>query len=171
MIAIGRVARPHGLRGEVVVNPETDFPEQRFSPGGVVYAQRGGRVEALAIQAVRFHKGRPVVAFAGVDDVEAAGSLATCELRVAASEQHALPDDQFYLHALVGCSVQTVDGEQVGSVVDVQGVPGANRLIVRCVDTEDEVDIPLAETICVNVDVAQKVVVINPPEGLLELNG
>ena len=171
MVAIGLVARPHGLRGEVVVNPETDFPEQRFSPGGVVYAQRGEGVVALPIEAVRFHKGRPIVKFGGVDDIDVAESLATCELRVPASAQQALPDDQFYVHALVGCSVRTVAGVRVGSVVDVQGVPGAHRLIVRRVDTEDEVDIPLADSICVNVDVHRKVVVISPPDGLLELNG
>ena len=171
MVAVGRVARPHGLRGEVVIDLDTDFPERRFDPGSVVYAQRSGNIDALRIEAVRFHKGRPIVAFGGVDDVTGAESLARCELRMPAAVQHALPEDQFYVHALVGCTVQTIDGEHVGSVVEVQGGPGANRLIVRRSEGAAEVDIPLAESICVEVDVDRKRVVIRPPEGLLELNG
>ena len=155
-----------------MVNSETDFSEQRFCPGGVVFAQRRGHVEALRVKAVRLQRGRPVVSFCGVDDIGQAESFMTCELRVPASDQHALPEDQFYLHALVGCLVRTVSGEVVGSVVEVQGVPGANRLIVRRAGgSEAELDIPLAESICVDVDVGRKLVVISPPEGLLDLNG
>ena len=171
MVPVGRVARPHGLRGEVVIDPETDFLDRRFYSGSVVYVQRSGSIDALRIEAVRFCKGRPLVAFSNVDEVTGAKSLARCELRMPAAVQHALPDDQFYVHALVGCSVQTTNGEHVGSVVDVQGGSGANRLIVRRPESAAEVDIPLADSICVEVDVDRKRVVIRPPDGLLELNG
>ena len=154
-----------------MIDPETDFPERRFDLGCVVYAQRSGRIDGLRVDAVRFHKGRPIVAFGSVSDVTGAEALARCELRMPSTVQQALPDDQFYVHALVGCAVHTIEGDQVGSVVDVQGGSGAQRLIVRQSEDAPEVEVPLAKAICVDVNVKRKRIVIRPPEGLLELNG
>ena len=99
-----------------------------------------------------------------------AETLAGCELRIPESEQHALPEDVYYEHELVGCEVQTVDGIAVGTVVEVQGVAGASRLLVRKSDSGGEVDIPMAEPICVRVDTVGRVVVVDPPPGLLDVN-
>lgn len=171
MVAVGRVARPHGRHGAVAINLETDFPERRFRPGSFVYGRCQGRVEALGIESVRFHKGRPILTFKGVDDMDRAEALALCELRVPPTALHELPDDQFYRRTLIGCSVSTDDGVLVGDVVAVEGVPGADRLIVRRNETDGEVDVPLAASICVKVDVERQHIVIRPPEGLLQLNG
>ena len=168
MAVVGRVARVHGLRGEVVVNPETDFPESRFGPGRVVYRGSGEGVRALTVASVRFHRGRPIVRFEGIDSIDAAEPLAGLELRVPAGSLQALPADRFYHHDLVGCRIETRSGAIVGEVDHVESESGASQLAVTT--GQGEVLVPLAATICVSIDVSRKVIVIEPPEGLLELN-
>ena len=76
MAVVGRVARAHGIRGQVIVNLETDFPEARFQPGGELFVERNGVVETLRLSSVRFQQGRPVIAIDGVDTMNAAEALA-----------------------------------------------------------------------------------------------
>ena len=170
MVVIGRVARTHGRHGEVIVNLETDFPERRFRRDGTIHENMDGALESLRIASVRYQSGRPVIAVEGFDSITKAESLVGHELRVPVSEQQALPDGVYYEHSLVGCEVRTVDDTLVGTIVAVQGVAGASRLVVQAADTDDEVDIPLAEPICVRVEPDRKRVVIDPPSGLLGLN-
>ena len=170
MVVVGRVARTHGRRGEVIVNLETDFPERRFRPDGLVYVTVAGDLQALRITDARLQSGRPVIVVEGFDSITEAEALVGHELRVPMSEQPPLPDGAYYEHALVGCEVRTVDDTLVGTVVAVQGVAGASRLVVQATDADEEVDIPLAEPICVRVEPDRKRVVIDPPSGLLELN-
>ena len=70
MALVGRIARPHGHRGAVIVNPETDFPEDRFRPGAVLFCRRGGEIVEAKIVDARFHQGRPILQIAGVETVD-----------------------------------------------------------------------------------------------------
>ncbi len=168
MILVGRVARAHGNKGQVVVNPETDFPEKRFQEGREVLTRRAGEIRRLAISDVRFQRGRPIIAFTGVETMDDAEALAGAELKVPSSELDELPQGTYYHHELIGCEVRRADGATIGRVKAVEG-PTAGSLLV--VDTRrGEVLIPLAGEICVRVDPAARVIVIEPPEGLLELN-
>jgi 16S rRNA processing protein RimM len=168
MAIVGRVARPHGLRGQVVVNLETDFPQDRFRAGAELFVKRLGQVEAKAVVSVRFQGARPIVALSGIDDVDAAGELAGAELRVPVGSLMPLEAGMFYRHDLRGCTVETSDGQHVGIVTEVEGTLGGSRLVV---ETEHgEVLVPLAEDICRVVDPGAKRIVIAPPAGLLELN-
>lgn len=165
---VGRVARAHGNRGQVIVNPETDFVEERFRVGAELLANRAGRIERLRVTAMRVHLGRPVVAFDLVDSMDAAEAMAGVELRVPADELAPLPDGMFYRHDLVGCRVETTGGVEVGAVTSVEGELGASRLVVAA--PGGDILIPLADAICVVIDIAARRIVIDPPEGLLELN-
>jgi 16S rRNA processing protein RimM len=165
---VGRVARPHGIRGQVIVDVETDFPRQRFQPGAELFVARHGRVEALTVTTVRFHQERPLLGFAGIDTMNAAKELAGFELRVRVEALEPLPSGSYYRHDLVGCAVVTTKGATVGVVREVEGERDGSRLVV---DTSaGEILVPLAAEICTGIDVAAKRVVIDPPEGLLELN-
>ena len=171
LVVVGRIARAHGNRGRVVVNPETDFPEDRFRPGARLLALIGGEIRELQVVDIRFHHGRPVMALAGVDTMNAAEALADRELRVPEDELSPLPAGSHYQHDLVGCEVTTVTGARLGRVAAVHGAPGAHRLIVR--DDDDatgEVDVPLVDAICVRVDTEGRSIVIDPPDGLVDLN-
>lgn len=170
MVLVGRVARVHGLRGQIVVNPETDFPDARFRIGSVVYrVATDGEPEPLKIAAVRFHRGRPIVGFEGVESIDQAEALTGVELRVPVASLEKLPAGAFYHHDLAGCRVQTQSGEVVGEVDRVEGESSASRLVVTT-GRGDEVLVPLATDICVSIDVGRKSIVIEPPAGLLEVN-
>jgi 16S rRNA processing protein RimM len=168
MAVVGRIARAHGIKGQVIVNLETDFPEERFRPDAQLFVSRGGSVESLRVATVRFHRSRPVIGFSGVADMNAANTLAGLELRVPREWLAALPEGMFYRHDLVGCAVETSGGAHVGVVKDVEGDIGGSRLVVD--GAGGEILVPLAEEICTTIDVPGKSIVIVPPDGLLELN-
>jgi 16S rRNA processing protein RimM len=168
MAVVGRIARAHGIRGQVIVNPETDFPETRFQAGAEVFVRRNGAITAMRVTTVRFHRERPVIGFAGVETLNDAEAMAGEELRVPLAWLAALPAGAFYHHDLVGCVVETTDGRAVGTVDGVEAGAGGSRLVVK--NGTAEVLIPLASPICTTIDPAAKKIVIDPPDGLLELN-
>ena len=168
MALVGHIARAHGLRGQVIVNLETDFPEERFQPGAELFVERAGRVEPVTITTVRFQRERPVIGLSGIATMSDAEALAGLELRVPVDRLAALPEGVFYRHDLIGCRVATKTGETVGVVSDVEGTMAGSRLVVD--GEEGEVLIPLAAEICTTIDPASKRIVIDPPEGLIDLN-
>jgi 16S rRNA processing protein RimM len=168
MVVVGRVARAHGNRGQVIVNPETDFPDERFRPGAELFLDRGDHVESVAVVAARFQRGRPIIALAGVDTMDAADALAGVELLVPLDRLVALPEGTFYRHDLVGCRVETAGGETIGIVSKVDGTLGGSQLVVAA--EHGEILVPLATEICTTIDPQAKRIVINPPNGLLDLN-
>jgi 16S rRNA processing protein RimM len=152
----------------VIVNPETDFPDERFRPGAELFVERGGRIDALTVTTARFHRERPVIGIAGVETMNDAATLAGLELRVPIERLAPLPSGTYYRHDLIGCRVDTRDGRPVGIVRDVEGTLTGSRLVV---DGEGgEVLIPLVDAICTEVDPAAKRIVIDPPAGLIEVN-
>ncbi len=168
LILVGRIARTHGLRGEVAIDVVTDFADERFLPGRTLWRRDTRGMAPLTITGVRDHHERVLVRFDGIDSIEAAEALGKAELRVPATDIEALPDDTYHHFDLVGCEVVTVDGTAVGRVSGVDGNRTASRLVVKA--TRGEVLVPLAESICVEIDLEGKRIVIAPPDGLLELN-
>jgi 16S rRNA processing protein RimM len=168
MAVVGRIARAHGNRGQVIVDVETDFPDLRFRPGAELFVRRSGTVDVLTLATVRFQRDRPVVGFAGVGDMNAAEALAGLELRVPVGWLAPLPERSFYHHDLVGCQVQKGSGERVGMVTAVEGTTAGSRLVVE--GARGEILIPLVDAICTTIDPKSKRIVVEPPEGLLELN-
>jgi 16S rRNA processing protein RimM len=170
MALVGRIARAHGLRGQVIVNADTDFPAERFQPGAKLFVKKPGAASEvlMTITTVRFHRDRPVIGFRGIDEMNAATALAGAELRVPVETLAALPDGTFYRHDLIGCVVETVAGERVGVVSDVEGTLAGSRLVVQM--PGGEALVPLAVEICRTIDPAARRIVIDPPAGLLEVN-
>jgi 16S rRNA processing protein RimM len=168
MALVGYIARAHGNRGDVIVNPETDFLEERFRPGAVLATWRGGRVEPVVVEQVRFQQGRPIVHLRGVDTMDAAEALANTELRVPMAELTELGEGRYYRHDLIACRVETTDGTLVGQVVHVESDTGNDRLVVK--GAGGDVLVPMVAAIVVRIDLAAKTIVIDPPAGLLDLN-
>jgi len=177
MVLVGRIARPHGLRGQVVVNPETDFVEERFAPGSTLWTRLPSTAtaaddtavgEQLVVATMRVHSGRPVLGFEGFERIEDVERLAGVELRVPEDVLQPLTQGVFYHHQLIGCEVATTTGRIVGVVTRVDG--GAAGSLLAIDGPRGEILIPLAVDICVDVDVEAKRIRIDPPEGLLEVN-
>ena len=167
MVLVGRIARPHGIRGQVIVNPETDFADERFAEGATLWTRSPRGDEQLVVTAARMQNGRPVIGFEGFATIEEVERLVGLELRVPEAALQPLGVGTYYQHQLVGCLVETRTGERVGEVARVDGGAGWSLLAVS--GARGEVLIPFATAICVDVDVNAKRIVIEPPDGLLEL--
>jgi 16S rRNA processing protein RimM len=166
LVAIAVIARPKGLKGEVFADVLTDFPE-RFDDLEAVTAvlNDSARVD-LKIENVRFQNGRLVLKFAGYDSVEAAETLRGSEICVPESEAVELESGQYFDWQLEGCRVETIEGKTIGKVREVQRTGGTENLLVDG-DGKDHL-IPFAASICVEVDVENKLIKVDLPNGLLE---
>ena len=183
-VTVGRIGRPHGIRGDVVVGVRTDEPELRFAVGSRLDTDRAG-VGPLTVAAARWHSGELIVRFDGIRDRTAAGELRGLWLSVDSGALAPSGDpDVFHDHELVGLSVRTVDGTAVGVVEDVLH-HGQDLLAVRpdagpAGETASgvvpgprarprEILVPFVKAIVTEVDLAAGVLVIDPPPGLLDL--
>jgi 16S rRNA processing protein RimM len=167
LILVGRVARAHGNKGQVIINPSTDFAEQRFRKGQALLVGPETAAARRHIRDVRFHQGRPIVGFEGVETMNDAEALAGADLWVAAADVEPLPENTYYRHELVGCDVHDRNGASIGKVAAVEGSIERSHLVVQ--GRRGEVLIPLTAEM-VSVDLPSKRITVDPPEGLLELN-
>ena len=165
LVAVARVAKTRGVRGEVAANLLTDFPERFEGLEELIAVTPAGERRRLKVEKSWLHGGRVVLKFAGYETPEAAKELVGYELTVPESEAVALAEGEFFDWQLAGCRVETVEGRALGEVAEVLHYGAAPVLVVR---GEREHLIPLAESICVEIDVAAKLIRVDPPEGLIE---
>ncbi|WP_431239555.1 ribosome maturation factor RimM [Mycolicibacterium aichiense] len=172
-LVAGRVAKAHGITGELVVDVRTDDPEERFAVGNRLRLRpsRGDGGQDVVVEAVRPHGGRLLVRLRGVSDRTAADALRGHLFVVDSAELPPIEDpDEFYDHQLEGLTVRTVDGRVIGSISEVLHTAGAELLAVRGADGT-EVLVPFVGAIVVSVSLADGIVEIDPPDGLLDLDG
>jgi len=169
LIAIAFTVRPRALRGELVADMLTDFPERFDGLKEITLVRPDGKQESLKIEEFWFQKKRVVLKFAGVDSIETAQALVNCKVCVPANDAVELEAEEFYDWELEGCAVSTLEGKMVGRVREVMRTGGTELLVVAREDApgKDHL-VPFAETICVEVDIENKSIKIDPPEGLLE---
>ncbi|WP_199430314.1 ribosome maturation factor RimM [Qaidamihabitans albus] len=166
-VAVGRVAKAHGIRGELAVDVRTDSPEERFAEGAVLTGRaRDGSTCELTVAAAREHSGRLLVRFAEVPDRDTADTLRGVLLLADTADLPPTGDpDEFYDHELEGLRAELRDGTTVGTVREVLHSPGGELLAL---DREGgEVLVPFVRAIVPEVDVAGGRVVLDPPDGLL----
>ena len=168
LIVIAHIARVRGLRGEVVADLLTDFPERFEKLGSLVGLTADGTRRSLQIEEQWFHGERLVLKFAGFDRVEDAKELVGYHLAIPAEDRMPLPQDNYYDWELAGCRVETIGGALVGEVKEIMRTGGVELLQVVDDAGRDRL-IPMASDICVDINVDQKLIRIDPPEGLLEL--
>ena len=184
-VIVGRIGRPHGIRGELVIGVRTDEPDLRFAVGAVLDFDRNlpaatgpgaspapGGGEQLTVEATHWHSGQLLVAFAGITDRTAAGELTGGWLSVDSSQLPQTEDpDEFRDHELIGLSVRTAAGQALGVVTDVLHY-GQDLLVIRRAPQQDGPDreslVPFVKAIVPEVDLGAGVIVIDPPPGLLD---
>jgi 16S rRNA processing protein RimM len=173
-VIVGRVGRPHGVRGDLVIGVRTDEPDLRFAVGAVLDASQkpepAGDQHTLTVARARWHSGQLLVGFEGVTDRTAAAELTGTWLSVDSAQLPRTGDpDEFRDHELIGLCVRTPDGEQVGVVTDVLH-HGQDLLVIKRADGGDqECLVPFVKAIVPEVDVDAGLLVIDPPPGLLDL--
>jgi 16S rRNA processing protein RimM len=168
LIAVARVVKPRGIRGEVVAELLTDFPERFEGLDELIAVTPQGTRRTMILEDSWLHAGRIVLKFAGYETPEAARELAGYELAVPEADAIELEADEYYDWQLVGCRVVTVAGRELGPVREVLHTGAAPVLIIADAQDKREHMIPLAESICVEIDIAAKLIRVDPPEGLIE---
>jgi 16S rRNA processing protein RimM len=185
-LVVGRIVRPHGIRGELVVEVRTDEPDERFVVGSVLAADPTARrphpapaaeapdepvrvPERLTVESVRWHQGRLLVVFEGVYDRDVAEALRGVLLCVDSADVAPPTDpDEFHDHQLVGLTAVTPAGEQLGEVTGVDHAPASDLLVLRRTVGGTAL-IPFVKAIVPAVDLTNGRVVVDPPAGLLDL--
>ena len=179
-LAIARILRPQGRNGEVAAEILTDFP-QRFVNLRRAYLERTGQApEPVAVEDAWFHKGRVVLKFSEVNSIDEAERLRGLHVLIPREDPIPLPAHQYYVRDLKGCRVvRQHQGKlsEVGIVTEVEPTGGVELLRVTLNDPDApsgsgprEVLIPFAQDICTRIDPEAKIIVIDPPEDLLDLN-
>ncbi len=166
LVAVARIVRGRGLKGEVVAEILTDFPE-RFESLEIVTAVRNdGERSELTIEKFWFQNDRVILKFSGYDSVESGETLRETEICVPESEAVELGEGEYFDWELAGCKVETIFGKRIGEVREMMRTGGTEILVI---DGESkEYLIPFAETICVAVDIENKLIKVDPPDGLLD---
>jgi 16S rRNA processing protein RimM len=167
-VAIARIARTRGNRGEVLADLYTDFPD-RFNELEKVWLEfADGHRQLIAIEDTWEHKGRRVLKFVGVNDIGSAEAFVGCWVEVPSEQAMKLPEGTYFDHDLIGCSVQDIHGNDVGVVEDVLRIAESHLLVVK--KSGREYLIPTVESICIRISIERKRILIDPPEGLLDLS-
>jgi 16S rRNA processing protein RimM len=166
-LVVGRIAKAHGIAGEVAVEVRTDDPDHRFAVGTSIETDPAA-AGPLTVAAARWHSGRLLVRFDGVVDRTAAEGLQGTLLVADSATSRAGDDEEYWDHELVELEAFDVAGVRIGRVIDVLHPPGPPMLVVAR-DGAGEALIPFVAEIVPNVDLEAGRVVLDPPEGLLDL--
>jgi 16S rRNA processing protein RimM len=167
-LVVGRIGRPHGVHGEVVVDIRTDSPELRYAVGSV-FKTDPATAGPLTVETLRPHQGRFLVTFEGYADRDMADQLRGVLLCVdSATISDPEDPEEFNDHQLVGLRVELASGERLGEVVRIEHAPASDLLIVRLADGRTGM-VPFVRAIVPEVDVAGGKVVLTPPDGLFDV--
>ncbi|MBI2328636.1 MAG: 16S rRNA processing protein RimM [Chloroflexi bacterium] len=162
-IAIGKILVPWGTRGKLKVAVATDFP-QRFAPSSKVYVNR----QPMTIDSTEWHKGKAIIKLNTIDSLENAEKRRGQLLEIHRSQLHLLPEGQYYHFQLIGLEVRTTQGELLGNISEILSTPANDTYVVSGV--KGEILIPAIEDVIKSIDLDKGCLVIEPIEGLLNLN-
>ncbi len=166
LVSIAKISKPRGLRGEVIADVLTDFPD-RFENLERVYAVGGEGIDReLTLEGHWFQKNRVILKFAGFDSIESVEELRNLEICIPESETVELEADTFFDWNLEGCRVITQTGTPLGMVKEVYRAGENVNLVVA--GSEKEYLVPFVSAICTDVDIEKKLIRVDPPEGLLD---
>lgn len=166
---VGKIVNTHGIKGEVRVISKTDFAEKRYQPGNHLFLFMDGSQEhlELIVKAHRVHKNFDLLTFEGYENVNEVEKLKNAIIKVPESQLGELDEGEFYFHEIVGCLVFTVHGEEIGRITEIL-TPGANDVwVIKPKNGGRDILIPYIEQIVKKVDVKEKIILIQPMEGLL----
>jgi 16S rRNA processing protein RimM len=165
-VVVGRIGRPHGIRGEVTVEVRTDEPDKRFEPGTVLYVNGSDR--RLTVDRIHWHSGRLLLTIEDILDRTAAESLRGFVVEVERGADETPEDpEEFYDSALTGCTVEGLDGSVIGVVTEVVHLPSQDMLSIQTPDERDLL-VPFIALFVPTVDIAARRIVIDPPAGLID---
>jgi 16S rRNA processing protein RimM len=168
LIIVARAVRPRGLKGELVADILTDFPERFEKVDELSGIGPAGERQQLKLESYWFQNDRMVLKFAGYDSIESAKALVGYQFGLPEAERIELSKDEYYDWELEGCTVENELGSAIGQVREIMRTGGVELLVVESEEGRQAL-IPMAASIVVEIDISKKRIVIDPPEGLLDL--
>jgi 16S rRNA processing protein RimM len=167
LYTIGKIVNTHGIRGELKVILETDFPE-RFDIGNeLVIVSPSNQQTPVTVQSARLHKNMYVVKFKQFDNINDVEKYKGSLLKIEEKYQQPLEEGEYYYREIIGCRVVTEEGEELGPITEIL-TPGANDVWVVSKPKSKQILIPVIDDVVLDVDVANKIVKIHVLEGLLD---
>jgi len=168
LVLVARAVRTRGLKGELIADLLTDFPDRFNTTRKLVGVSPGGELAELELENHWFQNDRIVLKFVGYDTVESAQELVGYQFGVPEAERMELSEGEFYDWELEGCLVENQDGARIGEVREIMRTGGVEILAVK-VDGQNDILIPMVGSIVLQIDVKRKRIVVDPPDGLLDL--
>jgi len=167
MFNVGEIINTHGIHGEVKVYQISDFID-RFEIGKSLYlAQANKPVQEMIVSSYRLHKGFILLKFEGYNNIDDVEGFKGSYLQVTEKQLTKLPDDEYYYHEIIGCTMYTVSGNLIGIVQEIMS-PGANDVFIVKNEEDKEILIPNIKLVVKSIDVGNKKIIIDPMEGLLD---
>ncbi len=168
LVAIARITKTRGLRGEVVAEVLTDFPERFDKLADVFGVDQDEKVSNLELENHWFQNERVILKFAGFDSIEIAETLRNITICVAANDAVSLAEEEYFDWDLAGCRAIDTEGVELGVVKEILRAGENENLVVVDSKSGKEYLIPFVKAICTEVDIEKKLITVDPPEGLLE---
>ena len=159
-ITVGEIISPWGVRGELKVEPTTEFPE-RFAAHSKLYVNR----HSVIVDNCTWHKGKAIIKLSNIDSVEDARKLSGQSLEIHQSQLKPLPEGQYYHFQLIGLEIRTTQGEVVGNIVEILTSESNDSYVVH--GARGEILIPAIEDVIKSIDLDKGCVIIEPIDGLL----
>ena len=167
-ITIARIVRTRGNKGEIVVESLTDFPDRFDILEEVWLESDNGSLQKIALDFTWEHKGRRIFKFIGIDTISSAEKFVGCLVQIPREQAVLLPEGTYFDHDLIGCSVDDAQGQHLGFVEDILRISGNNQLVVK--NGNREFLIPAVEKICTQISIEKKQILVDLPEGLMDLD-
>ncbi|HEY8364545.1 MAG TPA: ribosome maturation factor RimM [Haloplasmataceae bacterium] len=167
-IVIGKIVGTHALKGEVKIYSSTDFREERYKKGQLLYIEKDGKMVEVKVKSYRNHKQFDLVGFEGYDNINLVEPFVKCKIYIKEEDLQELDEDEYYYHELKECDVYH-DNKYVGKVVDIVNYGASDILVVRNEDNQENM-IPFVNDFIIDVDIENKRIDINVIEGLINEN-
>ncbi|MFS0882229.1 ribosome maturation factor RimM [Metabacillus niabensis] len=166
---VGKIVNTHGIRGEVRVISKTDFADERYQPGNTLYIFKEGSQEPIkvVVESHRVHKNFDLLTFEGMHSIQDVEQFKGSLLKVDENQLSELDEGEYYFHEIIGCSVYTDNGEEIGTIREILAT-GANDVWVVKRKVGKDLLIPYIDEIVKEIDIDEKKIIITPMEGLLD---
>ncbi|GIP36785.1 ribosome maturation factor RimM [Paenibacillus sp. J31TS4] len=166
---VGKIVNTHGTRGELKIVLQTDFPEERFEPGSRLLLIDPAQSTELpvVVEAGRPQKNVYLVRFSGLNDINLVEKYKGWSIKIREEDMGELEEGEYYHHQIVGCTVRTEEGEELGTVSEIL-TPGANDVWVVARPAGKPLLLPVIDDVVLSVDVQEKLITVRLMEGLLD---
>lgn len=168
LYTVGTIVNTHGIRGELKVVPHTDFAEERFKTKSKLYIQHAETQQTIPVEveSSRLQKNMYVIKFSGFTNINEVEKYKGWLLKVSESDREVLDEDEYYYSDIIGCSVVTDEGEELGVIHEILS-PGANDVWVVKRKKGADVLLPVIDEVILDINIADKMIRVHIMEGLL----